>query len=177
MDIKDKNTEQDKTMAKIDQKLANRDPITGASGSHPVGTAAGSAGGAAVGAVVGGAVGGPVGAVIGGVVGAVAGGATGHAAGEAIDPTVELVYWKEIYTKRPYYREGKTFSYYEPAYRYGVEAALRPDYRGRDWKALEADLARGWTNASATNREPWNDLRDATHDAWSRANRFGPSQD
>src|SRR5204863_3392131 len=42
---------------------ANRDPITGEPGSHPVGTAVGGAGGAATGAAVGGALGGPVGAV------------------------------------------------------------------------------------------------------------------
>ena len=45
---------------------ANRDPISGAPGAHPVGVGAGAAGGGATGAAVGGAVGGPVGAVVGG---------------------------------------------------------------------------------------------------------------
>jgi phage tail tape-measure protein len=60
----------------------NRDPITDAPDSHPLGTGIGSASGAATGAVVG-AVGGPVGAAIGGVAGAVVGAAVGHKAGEA----------------------------------------------------------------------------------------------
>lgn len=169
MDVK--NTDKNKTMTKVDEKLSNRDPITGAAGSHPVGTAVGSAGGAAAGAVVGLAVGGPVGAVVGGVVGAVAGAATGHVAGEAIDPTIELVHWREVYTKQPYFRAGRDFSYYEPAYRYGVECAVKADFRGRDWKSIEGDLARGWAEARGTSSNTWNDIRDATHDAWTRANR------
>lgn len=65
----------------------NRDPLTGAPGSHPLGTGIGSAGGAAAGALIGAAVGGPAGAVVGGAVGAVAGGMTGHAVGESAQPT------------------------------------------------------------------------------------------
>lgn len=71
-----------------DSNPANRDPLTGEPGSHPIGTGIGSAGGAAAGAAIGGAVGGPAGALVGGAVGAVAGGATGHAVGEGANPTV-----------------------------------------------------------------------------------------
>jgi len=67
----------------------NPDPITGAPGSHPIGTAVGSAGGAAAGAAIG-AVGGPVGAIVGGVAGAVVGAVAGHKAGEAKDPTTDM---------------------------------------------------------------------------------------
>ena len=65
----------------------NRDPLTGAPGSHPLGTGIGSAGGAAAGAAIGTAVAGPAGALVGGAVGAVAGGATGHLVGEGTNPT------------------------------------------------------------------------------------------
>ena len=51
---------------------ANRDPITGAPGSHPVGTGMGAAAGGAAGAAAGTIVAGPVGTVVGAVVGAVA---------------------------------------------------------------------------------------------------------
>ncbi len=55
-------------------EAANRDPITGAPGAHPLGTGIGAAaGGIAAGAAIG-AVAGPVGALAGAVVGAVAGG-------------------------------------------------------------------------------------------------------
>src|SRR5690349_24504231 len=83
----------------------NPDPITGAPGSHPVGTGVGAAGGGAAatwaGAAIGGAAGGPIGAVVGGVVGAVAGavggGAVGKSVAENIDPTVEGDYWSKEY--------------------------------------------------------------------------------
>ncbi len=69
------------------QQDANRDPITGEPGSHPVGTGLGAAaGGAAAGAAVG-TVAGPVGTGIGAAVGAVAGGLAGKAAGEHFNPT------------------------------------------------------------------------------------------
>lgn len=76
---------------------ANRDPISGESGSHPVGTgvgavaggAAGAAAGAATGAAVGTAGAGPVGTGIGAAVGAVVGGLAGHGAAEGLNPTNE----------------------------------------------------------------------------------------
>jgi outer membrane lipoprotein SlyB len=80
---------------------ANRDPITGTPGAHPVGTGVGAAGGAATGAAIG-AVAGPVGAAVGLVAGAVAGGLAGKGVAEKIDPTVEDAYWKTNYSKRSY---------------------------------------------------------------------------
>jgi uncharacterized protein (TIGR02271 family) len=74
---------------------ANRDPITGESGSHPVGTgvgavaggAAGAAAGAATGAALGTAGAGPIGTGIGAVAGAIIGGAAGHGTAEGLNPT------------------------------------------------------------------------------------------
>ncbi len=66
---------------------ANRDPITGEPGAHPVGTALGATAGAvAAGAAVG-SVAGPVGTVVGAAVGAVAGGLAGKGVAEQVDPT------------------------------------------------------------------------------------------
>ena len=81
---------------------ANRDPLTGAPGAHPVGTAAGAvAGGLATGAAVG-TVAGPVGTAVGAAVGAVVGGLAGKGIAEQIDPTVEDAYWRDNYASRPY---------------------------------------------------------------------------
>lgn len=67
---------------------ANRDPITGAPGAHPVGTGIGAAtGGVAAGAAAG-SVAGPVGTAVGAAVGAVAGGLAGKGVAEKADPTV-----------------------------------------------------------------------------------------
>jgi phage tail tape-measure protein len=77
-----------KTTSVLEPNPANRDPLSGEPGSHPIGTGIGSAGGAAAGAAIGGAVAGPAGVLVGGAVGAVAWGATGHAVGEGANPTV-----------------------------------------------------------------------------------------
>ena len=101
------------TPVKIEPNPAsNPDPITGAPYSHPVGTAVGSASAAGAGALAGAALGGPIGAVAGAVAGAVIGGVGGHAVAEAIDPTVELSYWRTNYKTRPYYKPGRAFEDY-----------------------------------------------------------------
>lgn len=151
----------------VDSNHDNRDPITKEPGSHPVGTGIGSAGGAATGVAVGSVVAGPVGAVVGGALGAVIGGAVGHAAGEWVNPTVERDYWSRNFRTRPYYTTGKEYSEYEPAYRFGWEAAGRKDYAGKKFDEVESELQRNWTaNPGAT--DPWTDAREATHDAWLR---------
>lgn len=77
------------------------DPISGAPGSHPVGTGVGAAaGGAAAGAAIG-AIAGPVGALVGVAVGAVVGGLAGKGVAEMVEPTAEEAYWRENYVGRP----------------------------------------------------------------------------
>ena len=66
---------------------ANRDPLTGEPGAHPVGTAVGAAAGGIAAGAAAGSVAGPVGTVVGAVVGAVAGGAAGKGVAETVDPT------------------------------------------------------------------------------------------
>ncbi len=77
------------TNAKADANDANRDPLTGESGSHPVGTGLGAVVGALVAGATVGMAAGPLGTVVGGAVGAVAGGLAGNAAEETINPTLE----------------------------------------------------------------------------------------
>ena len=77
---------------------ANRDPISGAPGAHPISTGVGAAvGGAAAGTVVG-----PVGTVIGAAVGAIVGGLAGKGVAETIDATSEAAYWRDNFKDRPY---------------------------------------------------------------------------
>jgi hypothetical protein len=155
------------TLEPVVETSSNKDPITGAPGSHPVGTGLGSAGGAAAGAALGAAVGGPVGAVIGGVAGAVAGGAAGHAAGEALDPTAEVAFWRATYGTRPYYRNERRFEDLEPAYRYGWERAAASK-AGQKFEEVESDLERTWPTARGNSPYEWNEVRDATLDSWTR---------
>jgi hypothetical protein len=148
------------------EDLANRDPITGAPGSHPVGTGVGAAaGGVAAGAAVG-AVAGPVGAAVGAAVGAVVGGLAGKAVAENIDPTVEDSYWRDNYRSRSYVEPAATYDEYGPAYRYGVDAYTR--YPGRPFDSIEADLSRDWDTARGTSGLEWNRAKMAARDSWQR---------
>src|SRR5882672_9247636 len=86
----------------VKQPSANRDPLTGAPGAHPVGTGVGAAAaGAATGAAIG-VMAGPVGTAVGMAAGAVLGGLIGKNVAEKIDPTVEDAYWRSNYSNRPY---------------------------------------------------------------------------
>jgi hypothetical protein len=146
------------------EELRNEDPITGAPGSHPVGVGLGAAvGGAAVGAAAG-AVGGPIGAVAGAVVGGVAGGYGGKAVAENIDPTVEVEYWRENFTSRPYYQTSYDYETYEPAYRMGWEA-YDPDV---PFEEREVELRRRWEADHGNSGLTWDAARPATKDAWDR---------
>lgn len=145
---------------------ANRDPISGAPGAHPVGTGIGAAlGGAAAGAAAGTVVG-PVGTVIGAAVGAIVGGYAGKSAAEAADPTVEDTYWRDNFKTRPYAEAGSSFEQYEPAYRYGVDSFGR--YPGRSFEATESDLAGDWDRVRGGSSLTWDRARHATRDAWDR---------
>jgi hypothetical protein len=154
---------------------ANRDPITGAPGSHPVGTGVGAAGGAAAGAMAGGAVGGPVGAVVGGAVGAVAGGLGGKAVAEQVNPTVEDAYWRDEWKTREY-TDTDAYDYdtdYRPAYRYGWEARTR--HVDRDWDdRMESELSQEWNELKGESRLKWEEAKHATKDAWHRVERAIP---
>jgi uncharacterized protein YjbJ (UPF0337 family) len=154
-------------MANDKKRDANRDPITGEPGAHPLGVAGGAAAGAVTGAAVG-AIGGPVGAAVGGAIGGVAGGLAGKGVAESVNPTEEEGYWRENFRTRPYYQGGREFDYYSPVYRYGWESAARPEYSGRRFEDIENDLGSNWTRARGASRAEWNDVRHATRDAFER---------
>jgi hypothetical protein len=149
---------------------ANRDPITGEPGAHPVGTGIGAASAGAVGAAVG-AVGGPVGSVIGAAIGSVVGGLVGKSAAEAVNPTVEDDYWRENYTSRPYAKSDHTYDDYHPAYRTGYEGYTRYRDRNTTFDQVEPDLRRDYETNYSNSRLRWDDARHATRDAWDRADQ------
>lgn len=144
----------------------NRDPISGAPGSHPVGTGIGAAAGGMAAGAAAGSVAGPVGTVAGAAIGAIAGGLAGKGIAEMIDPTVEEAYWRENYTSRPYYNKGYTFDDYGPAYRYGMDNY--PRYPGRSFDDVEADLSRDWQRGKGKSRLAWDDAKFAVRDSWQR---------
>jgi hypothetical protein len=153
-----------------DRTDMNRDPITGAPGSHPIGTGVGALGGGAAGAAAG-AIFGPIGMLVGGTIGTIAGAAAGKGAAEQIDPTGEVDYWRSAHATRPYANRDSSYDIdYAPAYRYGVES--RNAYPGRFWDTtLEADLERDWSGKRAGSTLDWTRAKPAVRDAWDRTDR------
>jgi hypothetical protein len=144
---------------------ANRDPLTGAPGAHPVGTGVGAvAGGIATGAAVG-TVAGPIGTAVGAAVGAVVGGLAGKGVAEQIDPTREDAYWRDNYSSRPY-ASGASYDDYGPAYAYGVNSYSK--YSGRQFDDVESDLSSDWDRARGQSSLTWDRAKHATRDAWNR---------
>jgi hypothetical protein len=149
-----------------DKGSANRDPLTGAPGAHPVGTGIGAAAGGMAAGAAAGTVAGPVGTVAGAAIGAVVGGLAGKGIAEKIDPTLEEAYWREAYVSRPYIAEGSTFDDYGPAYGYGVESYVR--YPGKTFDQVEADLARDWQRSKGKSTLAWENAKHAARDSWQR---------
>lgn len=145
---------------------ANRDPLTGTPGAHPVGTGVGAAaGGAATGAAIG-TVAGPVGTAIGMAAGAVVGGLIGKGVAEKIDPTVEDAYWRTNYGSRQYVDKGSRYETYQPAYRTGYEGYTR--HAGKSFTEVENDLQQSYNANRGSSGLEWDKAKHATRDAWDR---------
>lgn len=154
----------------------NPDPITGAPGSHPVGTgigavaggAAGVAGGMAAGAAAGTVGAGPIGGAVGAAVGAVIGGMAGKGVAEQVNPTEEDAYWRENYSNEPYYDRTYSYDDYRGAYQTGYEGYSRLGASGRRYEDVEPDLRRDYESKYGTSRLSWDRAQDAVRAAWHR---------
>jgi hypothetical protein len=149
---------------------ANRDPITGTPGAHPVGTGVGAAvGGAAAGAAVG-SVAGPVGTVAGIIGGAVIGGLAGKGIAENIDPTREDAYWRENHASQDY-AGNRSYDEYSDAYRTGYTGYDRYGRKGQTFEESEANLRSDYEKTSTASKLGWTDARAAAFAAWHRVYR------
>ena len=147
----------------------NRDPLSGQTGAHPLGTGAGAASGALAGALAGMAVGGPVGSVLGATVGAVAGGLAGKSMAEAANPTAEEQFWRETYVHEPYYVAGRSYEYYAPGFRAGWEGRVRHD--GRSFDEAAAELKVIYDSTKSELDPAWQDISPAARAAWNRVDQ------
>jgi hypothetical protein len=155
-------------------KDANRDPISGAPGAHPVGVGIGAiAGGAAAGAATG-TVAGPIGTAVGAAVGAVVGGLAGKGVAEKIDPTAEDAYWRENYVHEPYYESGRTYDDYAPAYQAGYETRSRYYTEPRTFEEVERDIEAEYNRRRGTSALTWEKAKRPARAAWDRVERALP---
>ena len=104
--------------------------------------------------------------------GAVVGGLIGKSITESVDPT-EDAYWRQQYPRRPYFKAGRRYEDYEPAYRLGYRAydAYRGEYDDRLDDNLRRTYEGDWRGESQLE---WDDARHAARDAYMhRADRLG----
>jgi hypothetical protein len=124
-------------------------------GDH-IGEAAGGISGVLAGAAIGSA-GGPIGTIIGGIAGAVGGWWSGRAVSEAATRLTQDddTYYRGHYEGSPSRLADRSYDDVRPAYHLGHIAANNPDYKDRDFDAVESDLRRGWD----TKHGEWDSMR------------------
>jgi len=121
---------------------------------------AGSAGGAILGGVIGLAVGGPLGAAVGVGVGTLAGAAIGY----GIDyDNVEPEFRKHHESDPDHLRHP--WEHATRAYRYGWESHARPEFQGKEYQHVRADLQKGWTGSG-----DFADYEPYVKHSWDRRN-------
>jgi uncharacterized protein (TIGR02271 family) len=59
----------------------------------------------------------------------------------------------------------EAYEEHEPAYRYGIDLANHPDYRGRDWSAVESDARVHWERQ---NGDTWAEFESAVRHGFER---------
>lgn len=75
-------------------------------------------------------------------------------------------HFREQYASRPYARADRAYESYQPAYRYGYDAARQQP--AREWHEAEGELAQGWDWARGATGHAWHEVKDAARDAWDR---------
>lgn len=160
--------------AKKQNKSRNPDPITGAPGSHPIGTGLGAAaGGAATGAAIGTTTG-PVGTAVGAAVGAIVGGLAGKGIAETVNPTAEEAYWREHHEQQDY-AQGRPYDDFGPAYSAGFLGYSQYGAKGQTFEETEPELRRRYE--SSNPKLPWTEARPASRAAWNRFDQQNKSPD
>jgi hypothetical protein len=87
---------------------------------------------------------------------------------QAINLSEEEAYWKEKYKTRAYYNEGREYDDYALAFHYGWESAAKPENAGRKFEEIEPELERNWSSYTGSDKNTWQDFKDAIRDAYDR---------
>lgn len=135
-----------------------------------VGGAVGGVSGAAVGAAAGTLTAGPVGTIVGAIIGAVGGGWAGVAASSDAGPTEEdEAYYRSHYGEATRNVADASYDRALPAYHLGHYAGLNPDYTGRTFDEVEADLRHGWSDDVRARYGEWESARPYARAAYERS--------
>ena len=120
-------------------------PVQSEGAPRSVAAPIGAVGGAVAGATVGTVTLGPIGTIIGAIAGAIGGGWTAVAAAAPThyDASHDREYRAHFESDSSRVAD-RDFDSARPAYQLGHLAARNPDYAGREFESVEADLQRGW---------------------------------
>jgi len=135
-----------------------------------VGEGVGGVSGVLAGAAIG-SLGGPIGTVIGGIAGAVGGWWAGREISEAAHHYTEGddAFYRNHYEASDRRLADRSYDEVRPAYQLGHIAGQNPEYAGRPFDAVEADLRRGWDSATSDAHGSWDQVRGYARDAYSRS--------
>jgi len=136
-------------------------------GDH-IGEAAGGISGVLTGAAIG-AAGGPLGTIIGGIAGAGGGWRAGRTVSEAATHMTggdSDAHYRHHYERTTDRLADRSYDDVRPAYQLGHLAAMNPDYRGRDFERVEAELQRGWSDDVRARHGDWQRVRSYARDAF-----------
>lgn len=133
-----------------------------------IGQAVGGVSGTVAGAAIGSAAG-PIGTVIGGLAGALGGWWAGRTVAEAAQRFDEHEdnNYRQAYEARADRLADRSYEDVRPAYQLGHLASSNPDYSGRNFESIEADLQRGWTNDLRARHGDWSTVRPFAEEAYT----------
>ncbi len=149
------------------EKILSHDDNPGV--ADHVGEAAGGVSGVVAGAAIGSAVG-PIGTIIGGIAGAVGGWWAGRSVAEAATSfgKDDDSHYRSKYEAHPNRIGDRDYDAIRPAYQLGHLAGTNPDYKGRNFDAVEMDLKRGWSDDLRSRHGEWDAVRPFARDAYDR---------
>jgi hypothetical protein len=162
-------------MDRTDKNLKETGGLSRRDEHHGKGETIGEAIGGVSGVLTGAAVGspaGPIGTIIGGIAGAVGGWWAGHAVADAAAKFNEHDdnNYRQAYEARADRLADRSYDDVRPAYQLGHLASENPNYVGKTFESIEADLQRGWSNDLRARHGDWAAVRPYAYDAYrSRA--------
>ena len=77
-------------------------------------------------------------------------------------------HWLENHARQPWAVADRSYDFYRPAYKYGHQASVSSARRPWD-DNVEAELERGWRDASGGSDAEWSQVRDAVRAAYERS--------
>jgi len=145
----------------------DHDPTTGDKVGQTVGGVSGALTGAAVGSPAG-----PIGTIIGGIAGAAGGWWAGRTVAEAAAKFNEHDdnNYRQAYEARSDRLADRSYDDVRPAYQLGHLASENPDYNGKNFEMIEAELQRGWTNDLRARHGDWSAVRPFAEEAYTSRN-------